>query len=183
MATYPEVAVELALSNRLIDLIDEGYDAVFRVGDLSDSVLIARRLGPYRLGICASPEYIRTRGVPQTPADLVEHECLIFSHTSLRTQWTFRGPEGQTTIPIAGRLMMDSGEALLASAVAGQGIILQPMELLHAGIQSGKLVPLLPGYQVPSRQFHILHAPDRRVTPKLRSFLDFAAAEFGGEKS
>jgi DNA-binding transcriptional LysR family regulator len=77
---------------------------------------------------------------------------------------------------------MDSGEALLAAAMAGHGVILQPMELLRAGIQSGQLIPLLPGYHVPTRQFHILHAPDRRVTPKLRSFLDFAAAEFGEDR-
>jgi DNA-binding transcriptional LysR family regulator len=120
--------------------------------------------------------------MPRTPADLAEHECLIFSHTSLRAHWTFDGPEGPTTVAIGGKLTMDSGEALLAAAVAGHGVILQPMELLHAAIQSGLLVPLLPGYQVPTRQFHVLHAPDRRVTPKLRSFLDFAAVEFGGDR-
>lgn len=182
MNTYPEVSVELALSNRLVDVIDEGYDAVFRVGDLSDSGLIARRLGPYRLGVCASPNYLKERGIPLTPADLAEHECLIFSHTGLRTHWSFIGPKGPITIPISGKLTMDSGEALLAAAVAGHGVILQPMELLRAGIQSGLLVPLLPGYHVPTRQFHVLHAPDRRVTPKLRSFLDFAAAQFGEDR-
>lgn len=182
MRTYPQISVELSLSNRLIDLIDEGYDAVFRVGDLSDSALIAKRLNPYRLGICASPDYLKLHGIPQTPADLSQHECLIFSHTSLRTEWTFDGPDGRSSVAIAGKLMMDSGEALLSAALSGQGVILQPLELLRQGIETGKLVPLLPGYQVPTRHLHVLYAPDRRVTPKLRSFLDFAATEFGSEK-
>lgn len=179
---YPGVSVQLSLSNRLIDLIDEGYDAVFRVGDLPDSGLIARRLNPYRLVICASPDYLERRGVPQTPLELGEHECLLFSHTSLRTQWTFEGPEGHLTVPISGKLMMDSGEALLGAALAGQGIILQPLELLAPSILAGTLVPILPGFSVPARHLHILHAPDQRVPPKLRSFLDFAVAAFGATK-
>jgi DNA-binding transcriptional LysR family regulator len=180
---FPDVSVDLSLSNRLIDVIEEGYDAVFRVGELEDSGLIARRLNPYRLLICASPDYLRRYGEPKTPSDLANHECLIFSHTGLRTHWSFDGPGGNTTVPISGRLMMDSGEALLAAAMAGHGIILQPVELLRASISSGDLLPLLPGYEVPTRPLHILHAPDRRITPKLRSFLDFAAAEFGDTKT
>ncbi|NTJ66220.1 LysR family transcriptional regulator [Agrobacterium rhizogenes] len=180
LGAYPEVSIELSLSNRLVDLIDEGYDAVFRVGELVDSGLIARRLDPYRLVVCAAPNYLRSRGMPSKPDDLKVHDCLIFSHTMLRTHWDLEGPDGSVNIPISGRLMIDNGEALLQAALAGLGIILQPFELVRSSLEAGLLVAVLPEYNVPTRSLHILHAPDRRITPKLRSFLDFVSSEFGG---
>ncbi|MGV1758648.1 LysR family transcriptional regulator [Rhizobium sp. A22-96] len=183
LGAHPEVSIDLSLSNRLVDLIDEGYDAVFRIGELADSGLIARRLAPYRLVICAAPSYLRSRGVPLKPNDLQGHDCLIFSHTMLRTHWDFEGPGGNVSVPISGRLMVDNGEALLQAALAGQGIILQPFELVRSSLEAGTLLPVLPEYSVPTRPLHILHAPDRRITPKLRSFLDFVSAEFGSHGS
>jgi DNA-binding transcriptional LysR family regulator len=183
LSAHPEVSIDLSLSNRMVDLIDEGYDAVFRIGELADSGLIARRLGPYRLVVCAAPSYLLAHGAPSKPDDLRNHECLIFSHTMLRTHWDFEGPEGSASIPISGRLMIDNGEALLKAAVAGLGIVLQSSELIQSSLETGALVPLLPGYSVPTRKLHVLYAPDRRITPKLRSFLDFVSAEFGGHGS
>ncbi|TIX92747.1 LysR family transcriptional regulator [Rhizobium sp. P44RR-XXIV] len=183
LGAHPEVSIDLSLSNRLVDLIDEGYDVVFRIGELADSGLIARRLAPYRLVICAAPSYLRSRGVPLKPNDLQGHDCLIFSHTMLRTHWDFEGPGGNVSVPISGRLMVDNGEALLQAALAGQGIILQPFELVRSSLEAGTLLPILPEYSVPTRPLHILHAPDRRITPKLRSFLDFVSAEFGSHGS
>ncbi|MFK0164664.1 LysR family transcriptional regulator [Rhizobium sp. NPDC090279] len=183
LSAHSEVSIELSLSNRMVDLIDEGYDAVFRVGELADSGLIARRLDPYRLVICAAPGYLHAHGAPSRPDDLRDHECLIFSHTMLRTHWDFEGPDGNISIPISGRLMIDNGEALLQAALAGIGIILQPFELIRSSLEAGALVSILPEYSVPTRPLHILYAPDRRVTPKLRSFLDFVSAEFGSHGS
>lgn len=176
---YPEVSVDLTLSNRTVDLIEEGYDAVFRVGELSDSGLMARALAPYRLVLCAAPSYLDRHGLISHPEDLIRHECLGFSHSSLRTHWAFVGPNGRIEVPVSGRLMIDSGEALLAAAVQGFGILLQPIELVREELESGQLRVILPEYQVPSRPLHILYPPDRRMTPKLRSFLDFALATFG----
>ncbi|MFZ6770092.1 LysR family transcriptional regulator [Undibacterium sp. Di26W] len=178
---YPDVSVELTMSNRMVDLIDEGYDAIFRVGELSDSSLMARSLAPYRLIMCAAPSYLATCPPLKTPMDLQQHECLVFSHTSLRTHWLFEGPDGRISVPISGRLMVDSGEALLSAAISGFGIMLQPIELVKAGLDAGHLVPVLQDYKVPTRPLHIVYAPDRRMTPKLRSFLDFAVAAFGVE--
>lgn len=179
MKMYPEVSVELTLANRAVDLIEEGYDAVFRVGELSDSGLIARRLAPYRLVLCAAPTYLKTRGLLISPWDLQQHECLGFSHTELRTNWTFDGPEGRVIVPVTGRLMVDHGEPLLCAALEGLGILLQPLELVRDSLDAGTLVELLPDYKVPARPFHVLYAPDRRLTPKLRSFLDFSVLAFG----
>jgi DNA-binding transcriptional LysR family regulator len=179
MKRYPDVSVEMTLSNRAVDLMEEGYDAVFRVGELSDSALIARQLAPYRLVLCTSPAYMQGREPLASPDQLSELECLGFSHTELRTQWTFDGPHGRVSVPVKSRLMADHGEPLLSAALDGLGVMLQPLELVQDYIADGRLVELLPQYKVPTRPLHILYAPDRRLTPKLRSFIDFAVERFG----
>lgn len=179
LQSYPDVEVELSLANRMVDLVDEGYDAVFRVGELSDSGLIARPLAPYRLVLCAAPAYLEGRPALTTPWDLQQHECLGFSHTKLRTHWTFEGPDGRIVVPVHGRLVADHGEPLLCAALAGVGILLQPFELVREALANGSLVRLLPKYEPPVRPLHVLYAPDRRITPKLRSFVDFAVLVFG----
>jgi DNA-binding transcriptional LysR family regulator len=180
LAMYPEVSIDMSLSNRYVDLIDEGFDVAFRVGELSDSGLIARALAPYQLRLCAAPAYLASQPLIRHPEDLTQHECLGFSYTELRTRWAFEGLSGETiTVAVKGKLMVDSGEALLMAARAGMGILLQPCELVREDLASGKLVEVLPDYAVPTRPFHLLYAPDRRMTPKLRSFIDFAVVAFG----
>lgn len=176
---HPEVTLDLSLTNRTVDLIDEGFDVVFRTGDLPDSGLMARPLAPHRLVLCAAPAYLRLAAKLRRPEDLQGHECLVFQLTSLRTQWSFDGPQGRVSVPITGRFSTDSGEALRAAAVAGMGVLLQPQELVAEEIQAGRLVRLLPAYEPVARPLHALYAPDRRMTPKLRSFLDFAVERFG----
>lgn len=176
---YPEVSIDLSVSNRYVDLVDEGFDAIFRVGELTDSGLVARPLAPYELVLCAAPSYLTANEPILSPHDLVMHECLGFFHTELRSHWTFDGPEGRITVPVKSRVTVDSGESLLAFALAGMGLLLQPRELLERELASGHLVRVLPAYKVPTRPMHILYAPDRRITPKLRSFIDFAIAAFG----
>ncbi len=182
MRRYPKVDVELSLSNRAVDLVDEGYDVVFRVGELSDSGLIARPLAPYRFVLCAAPSYLESRPPVLTPADLEQNECLVFAHTELRTHWSFDGPEGRVVVPVQTRLVADHDEPLLHAALAGMGILLQPFEVVRVALAEGSLVRLLPDYEAPSRPMHVLYAPDRRITPKLRSFLDFSVEVFAPER-
>ena len=179
LARHREVSVDLSLTNRAVDLIDEGFDVVFRVGELSDSGLIARRLAPYRLRLCAAPSYLAQHPPIAPPHALARHECLGFSFTELRRRWHFQSPGGLIDVEVSGRLMADSGEALLSAARAGMGVMLQPGELVQDDLASGRLVELLPDYPVPTRPLHLLHAPDRRMTPKLRSFIDFALGAVG----
>ncbi|SDG60048.1 MULTISPECIES: LysR family transcriptional regulator [unclassified Duganella] len=183
MAAYPEVQVEVSLANRYVDALEEGADAVFRVGELSDSSRIARRLAPYRLILCAAPAYLNAHPPIKSPPDLASHECLGFAYTELRTHWSFNGPEGLVTVPVSGRLMIDSGEALLMAARAGMGVLLQPAELIEPELEAGRLVRVLPKYRPPDRPLHLLYAPDRQMTPKLRSFIEFAVAAFGTHKA
>jgi DNA-binding transcriptional LysR family regulator len=177
----PEVTVDLSLSNGYVDAIEEGFDIVFRIGELADSSLIARELASYQLVLCAAPAYLERHPPIRTLTDLSKHECLGFSHTELRTHWTLDGPEGRVTIPVSGRFMANHGEAMLAIAKAAMGIMLQPLELVRAELDAGRLVRVLPEYSAPTRPMHILYAPDRRLTPKLRSFIDFAVGTFGRE--
>lgn len=176
------VSVDLSLTNRTVDLVEEGFDVAFRTGSLPDGSLMARRLAPLRLVLCAAPAYLKSAARLRKPDDLQKHECLVFSHTSLRTQWSFDGPDGHVSVPITGRFATDSGEALRAAAVAGMGVLLQPHELVREEIEAGRLLRLLPNHEPPARPLHVLYAPDRRMTPKLRSFLDFAVQRFGEKR-
>ncbi|QMR78234.1 LysR family transcriptional regulator [Enterobacter sp. RHBSTW-00175] len=174
----PEVSLELCLSNRTVDLVEERFDAVFRTGELPDSQLFARALAPYQMIICAAPEYLRQAGKLRVPQDLKKHQCLIFTHTSMRTEWIFQGPDGQVSVPVTGRFKTDNSEALLAAALSGLGIIMQPYPLMSTEIAAGRLVRILPDYEVPNRPVHVLYAQDRRMTPRLRSFIDFCTTHF-----
>lgn len=170
---HPDVRVDLRLSNRVVDLVEEGYDAVFRIGTLPDCGLIAKPLAPYRLVACAAPDYLAAAPPLNQPQDLQQHECLIFAHTALQKAWRFSNGIEDITVPVQGRLQMDDNQALLNAALAGQGIVMQPEESLAEYLDNGRLVRVLPDHEVPTVPLSLLYAPDRRMTPKLRSFIDF----------
>lgn len=181
LRAYPEVQVDLTLSDRIVDVVDEGYDAVIRIAPLADSGLIARELSPYRLVVCASPAYLARCGTPAHPADLENHECLSFAYWAQPTalDWEFSNAQGQTTVRVKSRFSINNGAGLRMAALEGLGIILQPLELVQDDLASGRLVQLLSDYEAPSRPIHLLYSPDRRPTPKLRSFIDHVVAAFG----
>lgn len=179
LARFPQVSVDLVLSDRMVDLIDEGFDTVLRVGPLSDSGLIAQPLRSFELMLCAAPAYLERNGTPRTVSDLPHHACLGFGVGRLAREWSFVGPDGPITVPIRSRFVVNSGEALLRAAVAGLGLIFQWEPLLRDELAAGRLVRVLPDLVQPARPMHALYAPDRRITPKLRSFLDFLVERFG----
>ena len=180
MAEYlrqqPEVEVELALNDRVVDLVEEGFEAAIRVGALSDSGLIARPLAPYLVVLCAAPHYLERSGIPQVPADLADHNCLDFTLSSLHGAWRFGS--GQTVAP-RGRLRANSGQALRAAALEGVGIVLLPEVLVAEDLAAGRLTCLLPHHAPAGQPLHLLTLPDRRPTPKLRSFVTFIVARLG----
>jgi len=179
MVRYPQVSVDLTLSNELVDLVDGGYDAVFRIGELADCGLKALPLMPYQMVLCAAPSYLARRPPITTPWDLQEHECLAFAYSDGRSHLRFEGPEGCIDVPIKSRLTINQGDPLLSGAVAGLGVVMLPLELVKDSLRSGTLVTLLPQYRVPVSPMNLLYAPDRRLTPKLRSFIDFVRVAFG----
>jgi DNA-binding transcriptional LysR family regulator len=179
MRLYPEVEVNLVLSDRIVDLVEEGYEAAIRVGPLADSELIARKLAPYRMAVAASPAYLAEFGRPQAPEELGRHNCVGFAYWAERDRWIFHKGERQETVQIKARLTSNNGQALRNAALAGVGIVMQGEVLLAEDIAAGRLVAVLPDWQAPSRPMHVLFLPDRRPTPKLRAFIDFIVARFG----
>lgn len=180
MRDHPKVDVDLFLTDRFVDLVNEDVEATFRIGPLADSGLIARPLAPYRLVACASPAYLRERGAPATPEDLTGHTCLSYAYRTRPTdkEWLFTR-DGQThAVRISRRLEANDGVALLSVALAGGGIVLAAEDVLRQAIDDGRLVRVLPGYDPPSRPMHLVYVADRRQTPKLRAFIDVAAIAF-----
>lgn len=176
LAAYPEVEVDLAVNDRVIDLVEEGFEVAVRVGPLSDSGLVARPLAPYQLVVCASPDYLARFGEPRRPEDLARHNCLAFERWGAPHVWTFQNGEAAA---VRGVLRANNGEALRVAALRGLGIIKQPSVLLADDLRSGRLVRLLPDYDSPARPIHLIYLPDRRPTPKLRTFIDFVLERLG----
>lgn len=174
---YPDVSVDVVLNDRVIDLLEEGFEAAIRIGHLPDSALIARPLAPYRLMVCASPAYLARRGTPRQPGDLAGHECLAFSPSAL-AQWSLAGDDGVCRVPVSGRLQVNNGQALRVAALHGLGIVLQPAILLQDDVRAGRLVQLFSTYELPSRPMSVVYPPDRYRAPRLRSFVDFLLERF-----
>jgi DNA-binding transcriptional LysR family regulator len=174
---YPQVSIDVALCDRVVDLVEEGFEAAIRIGQLPDSALIAKSLAPYRLMICASPEYLARRGTPGKPEDLSQHECLSFSPAAL-AHWRLTDQDGAYRVPVSGRLQVNHGQALRVAALHGLGIVLQPAILLEADVRAGRLVRLFPTHELPSRPMSVVYLPDRYRSLKLRSFVDFLVERF-----
>ncbi len=184
MRDHPKVDVDLFLTDRFVDLVNEGVEATFRIGPLADSELIARPLSPYRLVACASPAYLRERGAPVTPEDLAGHACLSYAYRTRPTdrEWLFTRDGRTHAVRISRRLEVNDGVALLSVALADGGIVLAAEDVLQQAIDDGRLVRVLPGYDAPSRPMHLVYAADRRQTPKLRAFIDAAVIAFGSDR-
>lgn len=175
LQVYPEIRIDLDLSDKLVDLLAHRYDAAIRVGPLSDSSLIARPLRPYDMVICAAPAYLARRGTPQTLADLAQHECLDFLHWKPGTRWALASPLQRAQIPKA-RLRINNSHALKQAALAGFGLIMQARVLLEAELERGLLCQVLADLPTPAKPVHLLYPQDQFETPKLRCFIDFVLA-------
>ena len=173
----PEVEIDIMLTDRVIDLVDEGVDIAFRIGDPADSSMIGRPLMPYRMAICASPEYLEKYGKPEHPAELFRHQLLSLS-TSSRSPWRLSRSEENIEIPVQSKLTINHGQALRIAARSGLGIVMQPEMLLSEDINSGRLVQLFKEWQIRERHIWLLYLRDKRMTPKIRAFINFAVGEF-----
>lgn len=175
LAAHPEVTIDLTLSDRQFDLVEEGFDVAFRIGSLPASRLIARPLTPYRLIACAAPDYLAKHGVPRHPRELDGHECLGYmfdSHPAPAT-WTFIGPDGMTTVEPSHRLRANDARTLIDAAVAGSGIVLGGEPNVQAQLSSGQLVAILTDFQAPVRPLHLLYPEGRSQPRKQRAFIEW----------
>jgi len=177
----PNVEVDLVLSDRFVDLVEEEFEAVFRIGPLADSSFMARELAPFRIVACASPDYLHKMGVPVAPVDLETHECLVYAPISGPTvsDWRFVRGEENYKIDVKHRLRVNDAKALLVAALDGFGVAFIAEDLAREGLRSGRLIKVLPDYETPSRPIHLIYHPDRRPTPKLKSFISVVVSELG----
>ena len=178
---HPELTLSLTLTDRLVALVEEGFEAAFRLGALVPPGLVAQPLRPYRLIACASPGYLDRRGTPRSPADLSSHELLGYTFWSRlgEQNWHFKRGEKVSVVPVKGRMDVNDSAALVAAASEGFGIVLAPEDAMRPAIETGTLVRVLPDYVAPTRPMHLLYTPDRRQTPKLRAFIKAAIQHFG----
>lgn len=176
MRAYPDIQVQIDLTDRNVNLQEEGYDVAIRIGALTDSVLIAKRLCADRQVVVASPDYLERRGCPQTPTDLTHHNCLVLGDN---WQWTFARGNEDFSIRVNGRLRSNNGELLIHAALDGHGL-LQTSELRVRGeLASGRLVRVLKEYEIASNSaVWAVYPSSKHVLPKLRVLLDFLADWF-----
>ena len=179
---YPGLNVEVVASDRKLDLIEDGLDMVLRITQELEGNMVARRLATIHTIISASPDYLARAGIPTTPAELVNHSCLVYTGISDPNQWRFyRKQQEVHSVAVHGALCADNGDVLLAAAQQGMGITRQPSFMVGDAIANGRLVPLLTDYQLPTFTLSALF-PSRRYLPaKVRHMVDFLLAEWGGE--
>ncbi|TDV67758.1 LysR family transcriptional regulator [Pseudomonas sp. LP_7_YM] len=182
---YPELRIEVVLSNQLMDLIEHGFDAAIRLGIPEPSALIARPLQDYTLTLCAAPDYLKRCGVPNTAEELRNHNCLAFAYPAgddwraADKLWKLTGPEGVMEVPVCGSMIVNSSPALRQAALAGMGVAMLPDVLISDDLKAGNLIPLLQNYQPPSRLLWLMYAQDRYRLPKVRHFVESALAAWG----
>ena len=179
MAAYPDLKVELALNDRFIDPVEEGFDVTIRIADLRDSSLIARKLAPSRRVLVASPDYVRANGYPESPDDLVNHQCLNYGHSTLMQRWNLTDGGKALNVPINSRLCANNGDVLRDAALAGQGITKLPTFLIGSEIEAGRLEVVLEDFPPTQLSIYALYAPNRYLAAKSRLFIDFLVDRFG----
>lgn len=170
---HPRLQLDVTLSDRTVDLVEEGYDLAIRIGRLPDSVLIGRQLSTTRMVLCASPEYIEHQGAPRKPAELAEHVIWSYSYFSLGDEWRFTGPEGEVSVHLRPVLHSNNGDTCRMGALQHRCIVLQPSFLVGADIRAGRLVELLPDYRAGELGIHALFPSREHVAPKVRMMIDY----------
>ena len=176
MRCYPKVNVDLQLSDRYVDLVKDDFDIVFRIGELSNSSYIARKLNSYKLIFAASPTYLAKNGIPVTPNDIKKHQCLIYQYVNPTKKdylWPFSVNGKVINIPISGTLKSNDTLALANAAVEGLGITMLPQSMLSELIRQNKLFPILQDFLPPAREVHLLYKADKQQLPKLKMFIEF----------
>ncbi|MCD9463179.1 LysR family transcriptional regulator [Photobacterium phosphoreum] len=173
MHDYHEIDIELVLTNRSVDLINEGFDAVIRLGVIENSRLIARKLISYKNIPCASPLYLQQHGIPNHPTDLNNHQCLHSHQSESKKMWRFHGSDGDFMVNLHSRLIIDNGQAQLLAAIQGLGITLQPYPMVAHALDTGKLIRVLDQYQASDIDIHIVYPVSQRLTPKFTAFLEY----------
>ncbi|MEB0010689.1 LysR family transcriptional regulator [Glaciimonas sp. Gout2] len=176
---YPNVVLDVSLSDRIVDLVDEGYDLAIRIGKLQGQSLVVRKIAPARVLLCAGPGYLAKNGTPQHPIDLENHVCLNYAYSTPRDEWRFLRDGKTIAVHVKGRLNTNNGDLLREAAIAGMGIIRQPSFIVGDDVRAGRLVMLLPEYHSETLSIYAAYPSRRHLSAKVRTFVDFLGEQFG----
>ena len=179
MALYPELRIQLVLSDEQVDPVQGGLDVTLRIAELESSSLIARKIIPIERVVCASPDYLKRKGTPAHPNDLRQHNCLTYGFLSTGNQWKLSGKDGDHWIQPAWTLCANNAEVLRDAAVKGCGIALLPVFMAEKELKSGALRVVLSAYKAPPLTLYAIYPPTRHLALKVRLFIDFLVAHIG----
>ena len=178
-SVHPQLRFDVELSDRAVDIVDEGIDLAVRIGAVGSQSLIARKIGVSQLVCSASPLYLERKGAPKVPQDLARHACLSYEYAPERNTWRFRDAEQhEHEVKISGPVHANNGQMLCALAAAGVGISLEPDFIVAPEVRAGRLMPLLPGYMPPAINIYAVYPSRRHLSAKVRAFVDFLAARY-----
>jgi len=181
MHLHPQIKIDLDMSDRRIDLVEEGLDLAIRIGTLEDSSLIARKLASVRHVVCASPDFLNCYGRPETPQDLSEMPALCYGNLSQPGTWHYRDKNNSPAyVKVPMRMRATNGDALVEAAVAGLGILCEPSFIVHGAVERGLLTPVLTGYQWYAMNIYAVYPQTRHMPARVRAFIEFLASHFGG---
>lgn len=179
MQRYPDVELDIALSDRVVDIVEEGYDLAIRISRTGSASHAARKLGTSRNIVCASPAYLKAHGQPEKPADLVGHRCLGYTYAATANEWHFVDEEGRPHMVKVNYVMhANNGDTAREAAIAGQGVIWQPAFLIGDDLKAGRLVALMPGYRMPDIDVLAVYPSRRHLSAKVRVMVDFLVEAF-----
>lgn len=175
---YPQVSLDVTLADRVVDLVEEGYDMAIRIATLPSSTLISKRLATTRMVLCASPQYLKAHGVPAHPSELATHAVISYSYWSTKDEWRFEGPQGPVSVKTNPCIQTNSGDTCRAAALAHQGIILQPTFLVGDDLAAGTLIELMAQFRSIELGIYAVYPTRKHVPPKVRALIDFLAGHF-----
>lgn len=182
-AQHPKVTLDVTLADRLVDLVEEGFDVAIRIATLESSTLVSKRLATTRMVLCASPRYLEQHGTPTHPAELAQHAVISYSHWSTRDEWHFDEPDGPVRVKTQPCIHTNSGDTRRAAALAHQGVILQPGFLVGKDLSDGSLVELMPQYRSIELGIYAVYPTRKHVSAKVRALIDFLALHFAKNAS
>ncbi|HTJ05092.1 MAG TPA: LysR family transcriptional regulator [Caldimonas sp.] len=179
LSRYPRLKLDMTITDRMVDLVSEGYDVAIRIRREPSLHVVARELAPVRRVVCATPDYFERRGVPTAPQDLAEHNCLHYTHFGTQGEWRFQSPRGEIVVPVKGTLRIDDDDTLAQAVLSGLGLAMLPTFIIGGELQAGRLRCVLSDYVPLERRIYAVHLPNVRLPVKIRAFIDFLQARFG----
>ncbi len=179
LSLYPRVRLDMTITDRMVDLVSEGYDLAIRIAREPSLHHVARELAPVRRVVCATPEYFERFGTPASPQDLTKHNCLHYTHFGSQGEWRLQGDSGEIVVPVKGSFRVNDDDVLSRAVMGGLGVALLPTFIIGHELQAGRLQSVLSNYVPLERHIYAAHLPNLHLPVKVRGFVDFLQARFG----